>query len=206
MSLVTLRPSTDAPAAPLLDVVGAHTLVPLVTGGATRSVYLDHAASAPALTSVADVVAELLPWYGSVHRGAGYTSTVCNEALDLARRRVGRFAGAREGDAVVFTRNTTDSLNLLAAALPAGTAVFTLDLEHHANLLPWRALDVTHLATPATAAWCASRSRAIAPRSTRLLPWRGRRSPMTNPPTQRSLGPCSVALISPSIFSTAAIR
>jgi len=152
MSLVTLRPSTDAPAAPLLDVVGAHTLVPLVTGGATRSVYLDHAASAPALTSVADVVAELLPWYGSVHRGAGYTSTVCNEALDLARRRVGRFAGAREGDAVVFTRNTTDSLNLLAAALPAGTAVFTLDLEHHANLLPWRALDVTHLATPATAA------------------------------------------------------
>ncbi len=138
--------------APLLDVVGADLEVPLVTGGTARSVYLDHAASAPALAAANDAVAALLPWYGSVHRGAGFPSTVCNEVLERARHTVGRFVGARDDDTVVFTRNTTDALNLLAGALPFGTGVLTLDLEHHANLLPWRAHDVVHLATPRSAA------------------------------------------------------
>jgi selenocysteine lyase/cysteine desulfurase len=48
------------------------------------------------------------------------------------------FAGARPDDVVVFTRNTTDALNLLAGAVPEDGDVVFLDIEHHANLLPWR--------------------------------------------------------------------
>jgi len=122
---------------PLADVVGAGLQVPLVTGGAVRYVNLDYAASAPALRAVADQVTELLPLYSSVHRGAGYASAVCTSAYEAARQAVASFTGARADDVVIFTRNTTDALNLLAAAVPG--QVVHLDIEHHANLLPWRA-------------------------------------------------------------------
>ena len=49
-----------------------------------------------------------------------------------------RFVGGRPGDGVVFVRNTTEAVNVLAAALPAGTRVLATAAEHHANLLPWR--------------------------------------------------------------------
>ncbi|WP_028921195.1 aminotransferase class V-fold PLP-dependent enzyme [Pseudonocardia acaciae] len=117
-------------------VTGADLRVPLVTGGTTRAVNLDYAASAPALADVADHVARVLPYYSSVHRGAGYASRVCTDLLEHARATVAEFVGARPGDVTVFTRNTTDALNLLARAVPG--AVLTLDIEHHANLLPWR--------------------------------------------------------------------
>lgn len=133
---------------PLLDVVGDDLVVPLVPEGSTRFVHLDYAASAPALRSVAEAITDFLPWYASVHRGAGFTSTVSSDALADARTQVATFLGARHDDVVVFTRNTTDSLNLIARSLPADTAVVTLDLEHHANLLPWRNGTVTHLPTP----------------------------------------------------------
>ena len=87
---------------------------------ARRFVHLDYAASAPPLQAVADTVEAFLPWYSSVHRGAGFTSTVSSEALEAARRLVHTFVGARADDTVVFTRNTTDALNLLAGALPDG--------------------------------------------------------------------------------------
>jgi selenocysteine lyase/cysteine desulfurase len=115
---------------------GSELRVPLVTGGTTRYVNLDYAASAPALTSVAEHVERVLPYYSSVHRGAGYASQVCTGLLERARDTVGEFVGARADDVVIFTRNTTDALNLLARAVP-GT-VLSLDIEHHANLLPWR--------------------------------------------------------------------
>jgi len=62
------------------------------------------------------------------------------------------FTGARADDLVLFTRNTTDALNLLAGALPPDTAVVTFAAEHHANLLPWRRGDVRHLPLPASPA------------------------------------------------------
>ena len=102
-----------------------------------RYANLDLAASAPALTAVAEHVAELLPYSASVHRGAGYASRVCTAVLEQARGTVAGFLGARSDDVVVFTRNTTDALNLLAGCVPG--SVLTLDVEHHANLLPWRA-------------------------------------------------------------------
>jgi len=60
---------------------------------------------------------------------------------------VAEFLGARAGDEVIFTRNTTDALNLLARALPAGTTTVVFDGEHHANLLPWP--SVRRLPAPA---------------------------------------------------------
>ncbi len=134
MSTTTLTRPTTIPA--LLRVVGAGTPVPLVQGGSTAYTNLDYAASAPALASVAAHVGEVLPHYASVHRGAGYLSRVCTAAYEDARARVADFVGARADDVVVFTRNTTDALNLLAGAVPGEVVV--LDVEHHANLLSWQ--------------------------------------------------------------------
>ncbi len=120
---------------PLLPVIGGDLRVPLVDGSETRYVNLDYAASSPALEAVAKHVTEVLPLYASVHRGAGYASQISTAAYEHARRVVGDFVGARQDDLVIFTRNTTDSLNLLASVVPGDTVV--LDIEHHANLLPW---------------------------------------------------------------------
>jgi len=149
-----LRPSaeTSRPGdAPLLPVVGADTQVPLVRGGRTRYVGLDTAASAPALVAVAERVAETLPLYASVHRGAGYLSQVSTALYETARDTVAAFVGARPDDVCVFTRHTTDALNLLAGCVPPGEAVLVLDCEHHADLLPWqRRGPVTVLPTEPT--------------------------------------------------------
>ncbi|MGD3109662.1 aminotransferase class V-fold PLP-dependent enzyme [Streptomyces sp. YGL11-2] len=130
-----------APDRPLLAAVGADLRIPVVSGGDVGYVNLDHAASSPALTLVADHLATVLPYYASVHRGAGYTSSVTSGLYEQARMGVSRFAGARETDTVVFTRNTTDALNLLAHCLPRGARVVSLETEHHANLLPWAMCD-----------------------------------------------------------------
>src|ERR1700691_1129253 len=90
---------------PLAELVGTGTAVPLVQGSTTSYANLDYAASAPALRAVADRVAELLPLYASVHRGAGYASAVCTSAYEAARREVASFTGARDTDVVVFTRH-----------------------------------------------------------------------------------------------------
>lgn len=131
---------TTAAAEPLLDLVGADLRVPLVDGRWVRHVNLDLAASAPALRVVADRVAEALPYYASVHRGAGYASQVSTAVLEGSRRVIGEYVGARPDDVVVLTRNTTDALHLLAGCVPAGGEVVYLDVEHHANLLPWQRL------------------------------------------------------------------
>jgi len=127
----------NADTRPLAAVIGADLQVPLVTGEHTRYVNLDYAASAPALQSVAERVATVLPLYSSVHRGAGYASAVSTGAYEAARAGIGSFVGARDDDVVIVTRNTTDALNLLATAVPG--PVVHLDIEHHANLLPWQA-------------------------------------------------------------------
>ncbi|MGL5828661.1 MAG: aminotransferase class V-fold PLP-dependent enzyme [Angustibacter sp.] len=129
---------SGASISPLLPVVGGDLQVPLVTGGSVRYANLDYAASAPALASVARAVTDFLPHYSSVHRGAGWASQVSTAALERARRTVSEFVGAREQDVLIFTRNTTDSLNLLATCIPRWGDVIFLSGEHHANLLPWQ--------------------------------------------------------------------
>ncbi|MBC7550804.1 MAG: aminotransferase class V-fold PLP-dependent enzyme, partial [Cellulomonas sp.] len=136
----------------LLPVVGATTRVPLIDGTTCTYANLDYAASAPALESVAARVTEVLPLYASVHRGAGYLSQVSTALYEESRQTIARFVGARPDDVAIITRNTTDALNLLASCVPAGGRVLVLDVEHHANLLPWQRVDATVLPIEATAA------------------------------------------------------
>ncbi|MEU6136482.1 aminotransferase class V-fold PLP-dependent enzyme [Nocardioides sp. NPDC047086] len=123
----------------LLPLVGSNTQVPLLDGTTTTYANLDVAASAPALQAVADRVAEVLPWYASVHRGAGYLSQVSTALYEESRATIGAYVGAREDDVTVIARNTTDAVNLLAGCVPG--RVLVLDIEHHANLLPWHRVE-----------------------------------------------------------------
>lgn len=105
MSVSTVAaPSVCAP----LPVLGRDVTVPLVTGGEVTYAALDYAASAPALQRVWDDVAAYAPYYGSVHRGAGYLSQLSTDLFENARRTVAEFLDCRDGDQVVFTRSTTD--------------------------------------------------------------------------------------------------
>ncbi|MEU2493653.1 aminotransferase class V-fold PLP-dependent enzyme [Streptomyces sp. NPDC007883] len=139
-------PCCDAP----LPVLGRDVTVPLVTGGEVTYAALDYAASAPALQRVWDDVSAYAPYYGSVHRGAGYLSQLSTDLFENSRATVHAFLDCREDDQVVFTRSTTDSLNLLAGALPDGCEVFVFETEHHASLLPWANARVTYLNAPRT--------------------------------------------------------
>ncbi len=126
---------------PLAALVGAHALVPCVDGRERPYRDLDCAASTPALETVARRVTEFLPWYSSVHRGAGYKSRRATAAYEAARDSAHRFARRPVGgdDVVVLVRNTTEAINHLAYRLglsPTDVVVTTV-VEHHANLLPW---------------------------------------------------------------------
>lgn len=148
-----------------LPVLGKDVTVPLVTGGEVTYAALDYAASAPALQRVWDDVAAYAPYYGSVHRGAGYLSQLSTDLFESSRVTVAEFLGCRADDQVIFTRSTTDSLNLLAAAVPADCQVFVFETEHHASLLPWRDARVTCLNAPRTPAQAvATLERALADR------------------------------------------
>ncbi|MEU6535999.1 aminotransferase class V-fold PLP-dependent enzyme [Streptomyces sp. NPDC047000] len=143
----TAAATEEPPCAPL-PVLGRDVAVPLVTGGSVTYAALDYAASAPALQRVWDDVAAYAPYYGSVHRGAGHLSQLSTELFENARRTVAAFLDCRPDDQLVFTRSTTDSLNLLAAALPAGCEVYVFETEHHAALLPWQSARLTVLDAP----------------------------------------------------------
>ena len=84
----------DIPPAPPLPVLGRDVTVPLVTGGEVTYAALDYAASAPALQRVWDDVAAYAPYYGSVHRGAGYLSQLSTELFEQSRATVAGFPAA----------------------------------------------------------------------------------------------------------------
>jgi selenocysteine lyase/cysteine desulfurase len=129
-------PSTTTNRGPLADLADSVTEVPLVDGTSTRFVNFDYAASAPPLKSVQRVVTDTMAHYASIHRGQSYLSRLSTAAYERARATVSTLTGAREDDVAIFTRNTTDALNLLQSAAPGRVVHF--DFEHHANLLPWR--------------------------------------------------------------------
>ncbi|HEX7166801.1 MAG TPA: aminotransferase class V-fold PLP-dependent enzyme [Acidimicrobiales bacterium] len=123
-------------------LVGDGLPVPCLDGE-RPSISLDAAASTAALPSVADRVTEFVPWYSSVHRGAGFKSQGATVAYEHARDDALRFAGRvpREGrdDVAIICRNTTEAINHLAyrLQLDRDDVVLTTVVEHHANLLPW---------------------------------------------------------------------
>src|ERR1700712_2878385 len=171
MTSITPAAPATGPTHPLLDVVGHDERVVLPDGRDLRHVNLDYAATSPALAVVAKAVVEALPGYASVHRGAGVLSQRATQRYEESRATIAAFAGAREDDVCVLVRNTTDALNLLAAAVPSGASdVVFLDSEHHANLLPWRTLphrEVAH--APTIAATIERLEHALAAGPTALL-------------------------------------
>jgi selenocysteine lyase/cysteine desulfurase len=121
------------------EVVGSEVQATLASGEQITYAFLDNAASTPAMVAAANAVAELLPWYASVHRGAGVKSRVSTAAYELARARIGRFVDIADDQVVIFTKSTTEGINRLARLFGERQAiVFTSIMEHHANLLPWR--------------------------------------------------------------------
>jgi len=109
-----------------------------------RLVYLDNASSTQKPRQVID---SLVDFYtrinANVHRGVHTLSVEATDAYEQARERIGRFIGAHDPDEIVFVRNTTEGLNLVAACwgranLREGDEVLATTLEHHSNLVPWQ--------------------------------------------------------------------
>src|SRR5256885_9311133 len=107
-------------------------------------IYLDNAASSQKPRQVID---SLVNFYttinANVHRGVHTLSVEATDAYEAARERVGRFVNAEHSDEIVFIRNTTEGLNLVAvcwgrANLKPGDDILATVLEHHSNLIPWQ--------------------------------------------------------------------
>ena len=127
---------------PGVHLVGDDVVVPCVDGTERPYLSLDAAASTSALPAVAERVAGFLPWYSSVHRGAGWKSQLATSEYEEARAAMIAFAGRSENDVAIICRNTTEAINHLAYRLrlePSDVVVTTV-VEHHANLLPWARL------------------------------------------------------------------
>jgi selenocysteine lyase/cysteine desulfurase len=122
-----------------VHLVGDELVVPCVDGTERPYLSLDAAASTPALPAVAARVNEFLPWYSSVHRGAGWKSQLATADYEEARAAALAFAGRSDDDIAIICRNTTEAINHLAyrLALAPDDVVLTTVVEHHANLLPW---------------------------------------------------------------------
>ncbi|TAK21870.1 MAG: cysteine desulfurase [Chloroflexota bacterium] len=111
-----------------------------------RLVYLDSAATSQKPRSVIDAVSRYYEDINSnVHRGVHYLADQATEAYENARARVARFIGADDPRGIVYTRNTTEAINLFArtwgvATLKPGDEIVTTEIEHHSNLVPWQML------------------------------------------------------------------
>lgn len=132
------------PSSPPIALVGDGLAVPCIDGQERPYLSLDAAASTSALPVVAQRVHEFLPWYSSVHRGAGYKSRQATAAYEAARAAAVEFAGRAPngGDVAIICRNTTEAINHLAyrLRLRPDDVIVTTVVEHHANLLPWARL------------------------------------------------------------------
>lgn len=110
-------------------------------------VYLDNAASAQKPRAVIDRMTRFMEEdYSNVHRGVHYLSQTASDAYESARATVARFLGAPSDKSIVFTRNATEAINLVAATwgrtfLEKGDEVVVSIMEHHANIVPWQLLE-----------------------------------------------------------------
>jgi cysteine desulfurase/selenocysteine lyase len=113
-------------------------------------VYLDNAASAQKPQAVLDRLNEAYTTqYANVHRGLHYLANEATEAYELAREKVGRFLNAGRKEEIVFTRNATEAINLVAYTfgherIKAGDEIVLSIMEHHSNIVPWHFLRERH--------------------------------------------------------------
>lgn len=138
------------------EIVGLEQQVPLLDGSLRQYVYFDNAASTPAFRCVLEKVNQALLWYSSANTGPGWKSLVISRALDSARQAVLRFFGGDpDHDVVIYGKNASEALNILAGSIPwePGDVVLTSMMEHHSNDLPWRArAQVEHIGVDANGA------------------------------------------------------
>lgn len=111
-----------------------------------RLVYLDSGATTQRPAQVIEKMTEYYLKYNSnVHRGVHYLSNKCTDANEEAREKVRGFINAASEKEVIFTRGTTESINLVAhsfgeAFIHAGDEIVVTEMEHHANIVPWQML------------------------------------------------------------------
>ena len=109
-------------------------------------IYLDNAATTQRPRSVVDAEMRVyLEHNANVHRGVHYLSQLATEAHEHAREIAARFIGAKTAREVIFTRGTTEGLNLIASSageafLKEGDEVVLTQMEHHSNIVPWQLL------------------------------------------------------------------
>jgi cysteine desulfurase / selenocysteine lyase len=106
-------------------------------------VYLDNAASAQKPKAVIDAMTHSMTMeYANVHRGLHYLSNTATQAFEDARESVRAFLNAPSKDQIIFTRNATDAINIVAQSfggmvLGEGDEIVLSILEHHSNIVPW---------------------------------------------------------------------
>lgn len=111
-----------------------------------KLVYLDSAASAQKPRAVIEAMSRFYEEdYANIHRGVHYLSQRATDAFESARAKVARFINAEKADEIVFTRNATEAINLVAHSwgrknLGPGDEILLTELEHHANIVPWQIL------------------------------------------------------------------
>ena len=114
-------------------------------------VYLDNAASAQKPQVVLDRLNEVYTReYANVHRGLHYLANTATEAYEGARESVRAFVNARQSEEIIFTRNATEAINLVAYTFgrerikQAGDEIVLSIMEHHSNIVPWNFLRERH--------------------------------------------------------------
>ncbi len=109
-------------------------------------VYLDNAASVQRPKAVIDAISECYSsYYGNIHRGVHLLSERSTAAYEGAREKVRAFLNAASVQEIIFTRNTTESINLVASSfggstVKAGDEIVITGMEHHSNIVPWQML------------------------------------------------------------------
>ena len=109
-------------------------------------VYLDNAASAQKPTAVLDRMYKAYKSeYANVHRGLHYLANAATEAYEGGRAKVAKFLNARRNEEIVFTRNATEAINLVASSwgepnIKSGDEIVLSIMEHHSNIVPWHFL------------------------------------------------------------------
>ncbi|ETR75008.1 cysteine desulfurase [Afipia sp. P52-10] len=109
-------------------------------------VYLDNAASAQKPAAVLDRMQKAFTSeYANVHRGLHYLANAATEAYEGGRERVAKFLNARRHEEIIFTRNATEAINLVASSFGApmikeGDEIVLSIMEHHSNIVPWHFL------------------------------------------------------------------
>jgi cysteine desulfurase/selenocysteine lyase len=113
-------------------------------------VYLDNAASAQKPNAVLQRMTDVYhSEYANVHRGLHYLANAATEAYECARAKVAKFVNARRNEEIVFTRNVTEAINLVASSwgepnIKAGDEIVLSIMEHHSNIVPWHFLRERH--------------------------------------------------------------